>query len=214
MQAPSDASQGSDQPEPEPRPATRIYLVGFMGAGKTTVGRLMARILGWVFLDLDREIETEAGQRISEIFADRGESHFRELERRELAATLDLGNVIVATGGGAYAFQENIDLLREASGVTVWLEPPLDEILRRLARSLEVQRESHSHLQHGDPQGSRPRRNVRPKLQSEEQARALFEKRRPFYEQADHHIRIAASDPPKKTARRIVNLIFESNQQS
>ena len=185
-----------------------------MGAGKTTVGRLMARILGWVFLDLDREIETEAGQRISEIFAERGESHFRELERRELAATLDHGNVIVATGGGAYAFQENIDLLREAGGVTVWLEPPLDEILRRLARSLQVQKESQGHSQQSAPFGSQSRKNVRPKLQSEEQARALFEKRRPFYEQADHHIRIAASDSPKKTARRIVNLISAPNQPS
>jgi shikimate kinase len=193
-------------PPGESNQVRRIFLVGFMGAGKTTVGRLMARILGWVFLDLDREIETESGQRIADIFSNHGEEHFRRLEREQLAATLELEDVIVATGGGAYAFQENIDVIRRAGGVVVWLEPPLDEILRRLARSLQIA--SHSSHSSQSNQGPEPRRNVRPKLQSEDQARALFEERRPFYEQADHHITIAASDSPKKTARRIVKLIF------
>ena len=82
------------------RKCERVVLVGFMGAGKSTVGREVAAKLGWRFLDLDSEIETEAGAAISEIFDRFGESHFRRLESDVGQRALSLHHVVVATGGG------------------------------------------------------------------------------------------------------------------
>lgn len=108
-----------------------IILTGFMGTGKSTVGRLLAAQLNYSFRDLDSLIVEKAGQSINTIFADQGESHFRELESCELRAVLHEAAQVVSTGGGAVIRPENRDLMRK-SGVVVNLTASPETILRRL----------------------------------------------------------------------------------
>ncbi len=97
-----------------------MTIVGYMGSGKTTVGRILARTLGWEFVDLDRTIAKETGRGIPEIFAHSGEEHFRDLEHRALVAALDGGSErVVACGGGIVVRPENRDRL--AGAATVFL---------------------------------------------------------------------------------------------
>jgi len=111
----------------------RVVLVGFMGAGKSTVGREVASKLGWRFLDLDREIESEAGATIAEIFDRFGEPHFRRLESEVGKRILSESRVVVATGGGWPVQPGTMEAL--ASGtVAVWLRVSLAEALKRTAR--------------------------------------------------------------------------------
>jgi shikimate kinase len=97
------ASQTAEPANPLTLPAhlRRIVLTGFMGAGKTTVGRLLAARLGWDFLDLDASIESRTGLAVPSIFAAHGEAHFRQLESQALAASLGRSNIVLALGGGA-----------------------------------------------------------------------------------------------------------------
>jgi shikimate kinase len=97
-----------------------VAIVGYMGSGKSTVGRLLARELGWGYVDLDRTIAREAGRAIPEIFAERGEEYFRDLESRALLEALDgPSGRVVACGGGVVSRAENRERLRET--VTVFL---------------------------------------------------------------------------------------------
>ncbi len=108
-----------------------VVLCGFMGCGKSTIGRLLARETGWSFVDMDQYIENRAGMTVSEIFRRLGEPHFRKLER-EAAAFLAQGDRrIIAAGGGALADSENAALLRQ-TGKIVYLQVPLAVIERRL----------------------------------------------------------------------------------
>lgn len=110
-----------------------IFLIGYMASGKTTLGRVLADATKRSFIDLDDYIEACHGQSISEIFASRGESAFRDMEREalsEVAAMTD-STLVVACGGGTPCFGDNMELM-ERSGVTVMLEAPVDVILRRL----------------------------------------------------------------------------------
>jgi len=114
-----------------------IILTGFMGTGKTAVGRRLARRLGWRFVDVDRRIEKAAGATIPEIFKKRGEPGFRRLERREIAkAVRDRGQVI-ATGGGAFADPENRRRLL-AGGTVVCLTARPQDILSRVGRRIHT----------------------------------------------------------------------------
>jgi shikimate kinase len=98
----------------------QIYLVGFMGAGKTTAGRDLAGMLGWDFADLDEAICRSQNRSIAEIFAERGEPHFRRVETAVLAQLARVPRLVVATGGGTYVAEENRRLV-EAAGWSVWL---------------------------------------------------------------------------------------------
>ncbi len=109
----------------------RIVLVGFMGAGKTTVGERLARLLGWGFLDTDRRIEEDTGLLVAEIFRERGEAWFRAQERRVAREGAGLRQHVIAAGGGAFADPETRALLR-AGAVTVWLRCGLETILARV----------------------------------------------------------------------------------
>jgi len=113
-----------------------IYMVGFMGAGKTTVGSLLAAELGWNFADLDDDIEGAAGVKISEIFETRGEDAFRELESAALATRvrkIERGSpTVLAMGGGAFAQESNFRLV-SGNGISIWLDCPLDLIQQRIA---------------------------------------------------------------------------------
>ena len=162
-----------------------IYLVGFMGCGKSTIGRRLADRLGWRFLDLDAEIEAEVGETISAMFEREGEPYFRAKE----AAMLDRisgeaftnPGFVLALGGGAFVQPKNRDLL-EGRGVSLWLDVPYQTALRRVR-----------HNPH------------RPLARDETRFRALFDQRRPVYALADFHIPIV-SDNPEVTVGSIVKL--------
>ncbi len=108
----------------------QIYLVGFMGAGKTTAGIGLASLLDWDFADLDELICRSEAKSIPEIFRDSGEAYFRQRERETLVRLSAVPRLVVATGGGTYVFEENRNLV-EAAGWSVWLQVSLPEALRR-----------------------------------------------------------------------------------
>ncbi len=160
----------------------RIYIVGFMGAGKTSVGECLAKELGYVFVDLDREIERAAGRTIPEIFKEDGEPFFRRMEAQALRSVEGQAGVVVACGGGTLGLRENREYIRRV-GVSVWLDAPLDVMLGRCGMS------SH-----------------RPLLADRRRMQALLAERLPVYREAD--IRIDASaDPPELLAWRIASML-------
>jgi shikimate kinase len=147
-----------------------LYLVGFMAAGKTTVGRSLAGELGWCFVDIDTDIEAQHGQAIADIFRERGETHFRRIESemiRTRVSRIEAGDpCVMALGGGAFVQQQNWELI-ENNGVTVWLDCELETIRRRL----------------GDDK-------TRPLAQDRSVLEQLFQDRRPLYARADFRIQV------------------------
>lgn len=150
-----------------------IVLVGLMGAGKTTVGRRLAKRLGLEFADSDFEIEKAAQMSVGEIFSTYGEDHFRSGERRVIARLLSGPTRVLATGGGAFINDETRALMKEQA-ITIWLDADLDVLIERTSR-----RDTRPLLQNGNPG---------------EVLRNLMHERAPIYEQAD--IRIRSSDGP------------------
>lgn len=150
-----------------------VVLVGFMGTGKSTVGKMAARRLGWTFVDSDAWIEEKTGKTIPELFGEQGEAVFREHEREALRELLNGENVVLATGGGAVLAEENRTCMLEG-GLVIALTAPVAEILERVR---------------GD-------RN-RPLLQGnvEERVAALMEKRRGAYDFAHVTIDTAGIEP-------------------
>jgi shikimate kinase len=116
-------------------PAVRaVCLVGFMGAGKSSVGKALGRQLGWLFVDLDERIQSREKRTIEEIFRQSGETEFRQAEHsalRELLSELSSSPVVIALGGGAFVQPENVALLEKAGIPTVFLDAPVDELFRR-----------------------------------------------------------------------------------
>jgi shikimate kinase len=112
-----------------------VVLIGFMGAGKTTVGHALARRLRWNFLDLDDVIEQREHKSVAEIFASSGEPAFRRMESAALTALLQDrqagSDLILALGGGAFVQKQNRDALNSAGAITVLLEAPVEELRRR-----------------------------------------------------------------------------------
>ena len=108
-----------------------VFLIGFMGAGKTTVGRLLAEMIGFRFLDLDEMVEASAGKAVQSIFAELGESEFRRLEKEALERIRDAKRTVIALGGGAYISEENRAIIDQI-GESVWLDCPLDVCLVRV----------------------------------------------------------------------------------
>lgn len=135
-----------------------------MGAGKTTVGRILAARLGYRYCDSDKVIETKAGKAVSEIFSALGENHFRELESETLESLSGKIKQVIATGGGAVMRDRNWDAMKKG-GVTVYLRAPFDVIWDRIRHSK-----------------TRPLLKVDNPLEA---SRELLEKRTPFYEKAD-----------------------------
>lgn len=109
----------------------KIYLVGFMASGKTTVGRTLAHRLGWRFEDIDDLIEKRERMTVAEIFARHGEPHFRAVEREMLALVQPMRHVVVATGGGTFTDPDNRAVIH-LDGVSVWLDVPLVDLIARL----------------------------------------------------------------------------------
>jgi shikimate kinase len=163
------------------RPA-RVVLVGFMGSGKTSVGRLVARRLGYRFEDMDERIEKRAGRKVAAIFGEDGEEAFREMEREEARALSQLSRAVVATGGGAFVRPDTRALLQKGA-LTVWLRCDLDTILARIA-----------------PGG------VRPLAGNREIMRTLLAEREPSYRMAEAAVD-ASAGTQREVANRIVGLI-------
>jgi shikimate kinase len=109
----------------------KIYLVGFMAAGKTTVAHALARRLGWRAEDVDELIEARERRPVSEIFARAGEQYFRAIEREILQVLLPLRHIVVATGGGTFVEADNRTAIN-LDGLSVWLDVPLDVVVARL----------------------------------------------------------------------------------
>ncbi|HEY3176682.1 MAG TPA: shikimate kinase [Candidatus Polarisedimenticolia bacterium] len=156
----------------------RVYLVGFMGSGKSSVGGHLARDLGYRFVDLDQEIERRRGLTVAEIFEQDGEEEFRRLEAIALRETGPMHEVVVATGGGTLTRWENREFIQR-SGVSVWLDAPLETMLERCRDGVR-----------------------RPLLASRERMSALLRERIGGYRSADLHV--DASGPlPEEIARRV-----------
>jgi shikimate kinase len=113
-----------------------IYIIGFMGSGKSTAGRKLAATLGWSFIDLDRKIEEVAGKTIPEIFSQEGEDKFRNLETEVLRSLKSYLKTIVATGGGTPCHGDNMEFMLE-TGVTVYLKMSTGQLVSRLLGSTE-----------------------------------------------------------------------------
>ena len=150
---------------------TPIFLVGFMGAGKTTVGRELAAHLGYDFYDLDEVIAAQTGKSVQEIFADLGEDEFRKLESKAIQTCGDFVRAVVALGGGAYVSEKNRTVLR-GIGKTVWLDCPLEVCLQRIR---------------GD--------RSRPLLGNTDQMQSLLAQRAESYAEADYTIRAGDLSP-------------------
>jgi thiamine-phosphate pyrophosphorylase len=165
------------------RLAGPIYLTGFMGAGKTAVGKRLARLLGLPFVDLDREIENRAGRTIPELFRERGEDGFRALESEELERSSAAAG-IVATGGGIVERAPNLATMLR-TGRVLWLDVPFDTLLERLARS----------------------KDERPLFQNADQARRLYQSRLGAYARCDLTIAVEASWSADHTASIVERLL-------
>lgn len=161
--------------------AERVYLTGFMGAGKTATGRRLAAALGWEFVDLDERVEAAAGMPVAELFERRGEAEFRSLERAELDATLRRERVVVATGGGTLAQPGVLERLR-GRGLIVWLKLPFAELADRVEAA-----------------GA----GARPLYQDRRAARELYRERLPFYRQADLVLAVESEQTVDAVVRRL-----------
>jgi shikimate kinase len=128
----------------------QIYLLGFMGSGKSTVGELLSRELRWPFIDLDAVIEAGQSVSIREIFDRSGEPFFRQLERAALTEVLKTEPAVIALGGGTFACEPNVELIRETGGATIWLDCSVETLRQRCAtlqnRPLFHDPESFTHL--------------------------------------------------------------------
>ena len=158
-----------------------VYLTGFMGAGKSTVGLFLARLLGRPFHDLDEEIEASVGMTVAEIFAGHGETVFRELESRILASLDDRVPAVVALGGGTLTTAANRRWVG-ARGVLVWLDVPFEVLLDRLMAQDQ---------------------DRRPLYGSKTETRKLYSQRLFGYREADLQIGISAVDSPEEVAAGI-----------
>lgn len=160
----------------------RVYLIGMPGSGKSAVGARLAVLLRLPFVDLDEEIEREGGMTVTQLFAEKGEPYFRELESRLLRTWAERPYAFVmATGGGAPCFHNGIDIINR-SGVSIFLDVPPSVLAARIAD------EQH-----------------RPLIKSSEREQtltALLQQRRPVYEAAQHTV--TAAGTPEQVAEDIL----------
>ena len=162
-----------------------VVLVGLMGAGKTTVGKKLAALLGLSFVDTDEEIEAASRMTIAELFASYGEPEFRALEARVVARLTEAPPRVIATGGGAFMNEATRRLLRERA-VTVWLRADLDTLMERVSK-----RPTRPLLKTPDPRAT---------------MKGLMDVRYPVYRTADIHI-VSRNSKRDTVAREIVQAL-------
>jgi shikimate kinase len=160
----------------------RIVLVGFMGAGKSTIGAIVARRLGYELEDMDRRIEARTGRKIASIFREDGEEAFRALELEEARAIAGLERRVVAAGGGAFTRPETRAALQKGA-VTVWIRCRLDTLLARVGED-----------------------RSRPLAGNRDIMRALLAEREPSYSLADVTVDGSVGSPPQ-VADRVLALV-------
>jgi len=159
--------------------ADKLYLVGFMGAGKTTVARALGARLGWRVEDIDMRIEAIERRPVATIFAQSGEAYFRQAERQVLSDLLPVRGIVVATGGGTFAEADNRALML-ADGAVAWLDVPLTRVFQRV-----------------------PADGRRPLAADRTQMEILFARRQLAY--AEAHVRIDASGRVADVVERLLD---------
>jgi shikimate kinase len=157
----------------------KLYLVGFMGAGKTSVARALGRRLGWRVEDIDERIEARERRSVAAIFAQHGEPRFRHLERQMLSELLPERQIVVASGGGTFAEADNRALML-ADGAVAWLDVPFADVINRI-----------------------PADGRRPLAADRVQLEQLFFRRQLAYAQA--HIRVDAAQPIPAVVERLLD---------
>ncbi len=171
----------------------RIVLIGFMGAGKSTLGRLLAAELGWGFVDTDREVERQHGCSIARMFAEEGEAAFRKRESLAVARALGQRQVVIALGGGAPEVLTNRLLLEQTEGTAVvYLQAPFEVLFDRCV------------LQEGA--------SVRPVLLDAAGAADRFRLRAPFYQRSASHVIRTGDLTPETTVERVLSALCERQE--
>jgi shikimate kinase len=162
-----------------------VYLIGMAGSGKTTVGRLLAKQLGYGYLDTDEVIVKTTQRTINQLFAEIGEDEFRQIESEVLAQVCAYTRLSIATGGGIILRQENWSYLHH--GLIVWLDVPVELLNSRLAED-----------------------TTRPLLQDSDRIsklQSLLEQRQSLYAQADLRITVSEDETPEQVATRVIEAI-------
>jgi shikimate kinase len=164
----------------------RIFVVGFMGSGKSTVAKKLANAMGYYFVDLDDLIERTSKKKVSEIFKDGGEAYFRKVESESLRTLNSLKQIVIATGGGTPCFKENMEWMNE-NGFTLWLNADWDIMMSRLSQA---------------------KKNQRPLFEqkSRSELKELFERRIPFYQRAK--LKVASSETEKNSLLKNIQTAF------
>ena len=164
----------------------KIYLVGFMAAGKTTVARRLAARLGWRAEDVDELIEARERSTVADIFSKQGEAYFRAVEREILRLVMPLRHAVVATGGGTFMDPESQQAIN-LDGTSVWLDVPLATVVSRL-----------------------PTDGRRPLASDRVQMERLFAARQAVYARA--HLRVEAAGPADEIAERILHELWPGGE--
>lgn len=174
---------------PDPAGITRVLITGFMGAGKTTVGRLLAERLAWDFADSDHLLEAQTGHTIASIFQSRGEPAFRDLEAATIRESLTRDRLVLALGGGALERRETRDLLASLpDSILIFLDAPLDVLVSRCC--------------------DQPNAPVRPVLADRARLEERWATRLPWYRQA--HLTVSTADSsPVEVAEMIYHEIAD-----
>lgn len=159
-----------------------IYLIGFMGAGKSSVGVALAKQMGWPFVDLDAVIETGHGATIRQIFEQAGEPFFRQIEHAALVEVARKTPAVIALGGGTFVQKSNLDLIRQTHGATIWLDCPIEELWQRCSTM-----------------------DNRPLFRDRKSFSRLYEQRLPYYRQAEFRI-VTGGRSPEDIVQEILGL--------
>ncbi len=159
----------------------KVYLVGFMGSGKTTVGRLLASRLDAPFFDLDELVETSESVSIRELFATRGEPYFRQREREILRTTQHVENGVIATGGGTFTYESNIQFVL-AHGLSVYLSAPFQTLVGRIGEKAVE----------------------RPMFRDEESLLELYQYRLRYYKMSDVTVEIREGESVPEIVERLL----------
>jgi len=164
----------------------RIFVVGFMGSGKSTVAKKLANAMGYYFVDLDDLIERTTKKKISDLFKNGGEDYFRKIESESLRTLNSLKQIVVATGGGTACFKENMQWMND-NGFSMWLNTDWDIMMSRLTQG---------------------KKNVRPIFEekSRTELKELFDQRVPFYQSAN--LKVSSAETEKNLLLKNIQTAF------